>query len=84
MNVAQKESGVRKRVLWVGIIAAVVVLAAGGVYYTRGQPVAEPQRPRDPGLTMLFAIRTVERCCSSPLPGESEAVNGTRITSADR
>ena len=70
MSVAQKESGMKNRSLWVGIIAVVVVLAAGGVYYTRGQPVAEPQRPRDPGLTVLFAIRTVERTDETRLSKE--------------
>jgi len=63
----------KKRWLWVGLIAAVVVLAAGGVYYTRGQPVAEPPRPRDPGLTVLFAIRTVERADGTRLSKEQIA-----------
>lgn len=51
----------QRRWVWAGLIALAVVLAAGGVYYTRGQPVAAPQRSRDPGLTVLFAIRTIER-----------------------
>lgn len=63
----------RKRGLWAGLIAAVVVLAAGGVYYTRGQPVAEPARPRDPGLTVLVAIRTVERTEETRLSKEQIA-----------
>jgi hypothetical protein len=68
VNVATK-----KRWVWVGLIAAAVVLAAGGVYYTRGQPVAEPPRPRDPGLTVLFAIRTVERTDETRLSKEQIA-----------
>lgn len=63
----------KKRWVWVGLIAAAVVLAAGGVYYTRGQPVAEPPRPRDPGLTVLFAIRTVERTDETRLSKEQIA-----------
>ncbi len=52
----------KTRWLWIGVIAVVLVLAAGGFYYTRSsQPAAEPQRPRDPGLGVIFAIRTLER-----------------------
>jgi len=61
----------KRRWLWVGLIAGVVVLAVGGVYYTRGQQgAATPQRPRDPGLTVLFAIRTLERTDETRLSKE--------------
>lgn len=57
--------------LWIGLIAGAVVLAAGGVYYTRGQQsAAAPARPRDPGLTVLFAIRTLERSDDTRLSKE--------------
>jgi hypothetical protein len=61
-SVAPKEIGMKRSWLWIGLIAGAVVLAAGGLYYTRGQQgAAAPARPRDPGLTVLLAIRTLER-----------------------
>jgi hypothetical protein len=69
--VLPKESKMKRRWLWIGLIAGAVVLAAGGVYYTRGQQTGATQaRPRDPWLTVLFAIRTLERSDDTRLSKE--------------
>jgi hypothetical protein len=60
--VSQVGDGRLKRRIWVGIAAIVIVLAAGGFYYTHSQtPTADPPRPRDAGLSVVLAIRTLER-----------------------
>jgi hypothetical protein len=63
----------QKRWMWIGLVAAAVVLAAGGAYYTRGQPAGGPVRSRDPGLAVLFAIRTIERSDDTRLSREQIA-----------
>jgi hypothetical protein len=63
-----------RRWMWIGVAAALVVLAGGGYYYySRGMPSAQPQRPRDPGLTLLLAIRTLERNPETRLTREQVA-----------
>jgi len=48
---------------WIAVVAAVFVLAGAGFYFARGRPGAEAptQRQRDPGIAVLFALRTLDR-----------------------
>lgn len=51
-----------RRWMWAGIAALLIVVVGGGVYALRRAPGAQPaQRPRDPGLALILAIRTLER-----------------------
>lgn len=57
----------------VGIAALLIVLVGGGVYYTRNQTAAQPQRARDPGFGVILAIRTLERSPETQLSKEQIA-----------
>jgi hypothetical protein len=63
----------KRRWVWVGLTAALIVLVGGGVYYTRGKTEAQPQRPRDPAFTLLLSIRTLERSPETRLSKEQIA-----------
>lgn len=60
----------KRRWIWIGTAAAVLVLAGGGVYYARSRPAAQPQQPRDPGFLLLLSIRTLERTPETRLSKE--------------
>ncbi|MDR7522755.1 MAG: hypothetical protein QN168_09860 [Armatimonadota bacterium] len=61
--------------VWLAGAVAALVLAGGGVYFTRTRPAARPQAvaPRDPGLALILAIRTLERNPQTRLTREQVA-----------
>ncbi|HET8678815.1 MAG TPA: hypothetical protein VFM39_01760, partial [bacterium] len=63
----------RTRSIWIVVAAAAIVLAGGGLYLTRSRPTARPERQRDPGLAILFSIRTLERTPETRLSKEQIA-----------
>ncbi|MDR7484496.1 MAG: hypothetical protein QN187_04125 [Armatimonadota bacterium] len=65
----------RARWVWLAGAVAALALAGGGVYYTRARPAARPpaQAPRDPGLALILAIRTLERSPETRLTREQIA-----------
>jgi uncharacterized membrane protein YgcG len=60
---------------WIAVATAVFVLAGAGFYYARGRPGAEAPTPRqrDPGIAVLFALRTLDREPATRLTGEQIA-----------
>jgi hypothetical protein len=60
--------------MWIAIAAVFVAAVGGGAYYARRTPAAQPaQRPRDPGLAVILAIRTLERTPETRLSKEQIA-----------
>lgn len=63
-----------RRWMWMSLAALLIVVVGGGVYYARRTPAAQPaQRPRDPGLAVILAIRTLERTPETRLSKEQVA-----------
>lgn len=63
----------KKRWAWIGAVAIVVALAAGGFYYTRTRAQGPPGG-RDPVFGLLIGIRMLERDPATQLTNEQITV----------